>query len=41
MSLGAAQAERRAVRAAYLAAFALIGLYRSVPWSRALIEWLH
>jgi hypothetical protein len=41
MSLGAAQAERRGARAAYLAAFALIGLYRAVPWSRALIEWLH
>jgi len=40
MSLGAAQAERRAARAAYLAVFALIGLYRSVPWSRALVEWL-
>lgn len=40
MSLGAAQAETRAARAAYLAAFALIGLYRAVPWSRALIDWL-
>jgi hypothetical protein len=40
MALGAAQSETRAARAAYLAAFALIGLYRAVPWSRALIDWL-
>jgi hypothetical protein len=41
VSLGAAQAETRAARAAYLVVFALIGLYRAVPWSRALIDWLH
>ncbi len=42
MALGLAQCEpdARRTRAAYLAVFALIGLYRSVPWSRALIEWL-
>jgi hypothetical protein len=42
MSLGAAQCEpeRRRTRAAYLVVFALIGAYRAVPWSRALIEWL-
>lgn len=40
-SLGAAQAERRAARVGYLAAFALVALYRSVPWSRFLIERLH
>jgi hypothetical protein len=42
MALGLAQCEpdARRTRAAYLAVFALIGLYRSVPWSRALIDWL-
>jgi hypothetical protein len=42
MSMGLAQCEpeRRRTRAAYLAVFALIALYRSVPWSGALIEWL-
>jgi hypothetical protein len=42
MTMGLAQCEpeRRRARAAYLAVFALIALYRSVPWSRALIEWL-
>jgi len=40
MTLGAAQAAGRHARYAYLAVFALIACYRSVPWSRALIEWL-
>ena len=41
MCLGLAQCEpeRRTTRAAYLAVFALIALYRSTPWSRFLIEW--
>jgi hypothetical protein len=41
-SLGAAQCEpgARRARAAYLAAFALVALYASVPWSRALVDWL-
>jgi hypothetical protein len=40
MAQGVAQCEpdERRTRAAYLAVFALIGLYRAVPWSRALIE---
>jgi hypothetical protein len=41
VSLGAAQAETRAARAAYLVVFALIGLYRATPWSRFLIDWLN
>jgi hypothetical protein len=41
VSLGAVQAETRAARTAYLVVFALIGLYRAVPWSGALIDWLH
>ena len=42
MCLGIAQCEpeRRTTRAAYLAVFALIALYRATPWSRALIAWL-
>jgi hypothetical protein len=40
MCLGIAQCapERRWTRAAYLAVFALIALYRATPWSRWLIE---
>jgi hypothetical protein len=42
MCLGVAQCSpsARRARAAYLAVFGLIALYRAVPWSRALIEWL-
>jgi hypothetical protein len=42
MAQGVAQCDpdARRTRAAYLAVFALIGLYRAVPWSRALVEWV-
>jgi hypothetical protein len=42
MTLGLAQCapDARKTRAAYLLVFALIALYRSTPWSTALIDWL-
>lgn len=41
MALGVAQTgpDRRAARWAYVGVFALIGVYRDVPWTRWLIEW--